>query len=45
MVLVELFLPTFNSLAERELELNFGQDQMVLLGLASIALIVGIVSG
>ena len=44
-VLVELFLPVFNALAERELELDYGQDLVVLLGLAGIALLVGIVSG
>jgi hypothetical protein len=43
--LVFLFLPAFNNLAQKSMQLNLGRNLPVLLGLLGITLFTGIVSG
>jgi putative ABC transport system permease protein len=43
--LVELFLPTFNSISGKELTLNFSSNMKIIVGLAGIVLFTGILSG
>ncbi|NIV71619.1 FtsX-like permease family protein, partial [Candidatus Saccharibacteria bacterium] len=43
--LIELFIPTFNQLTQKELSLDILDDGFILTGLIGIALLVGIVAG
>jgi ABC-type lipoprotein release transport system permease subunit len=44
-IIIELLLPAFNSLANKELSLNLSENIMIILGLIGIALFTGILSG
>ncbi len=44
-ILLELALPLFNSLAQRELSLNYFQRPWLIPGLAGLALVVGLLAG
>jgi putative ABC transport system permease protein len=43
--LVYLMLPAFNSLAEKQLSLNFAQNSEILIGILLIAVLTGVLSG
>ena len=45
LILVELLLPTFNTLSGKELSLNFSSNPLTLIGLIGISLITGFISG
>jgi putative ABC transport system permease protein len=44
-ILLEIALPLFNSLAERQLSLNYFQSPWLIPGLAGLALVVGLLAG
>jgi putative ABC transport system permease protein len=44
-ILLEMALPLFNSLAQRELSLNYFQSPWLIPGLAGLALVVGLLAG
>ncbi len=44
-IIIELLLPAFNNLANKELSLNLSENIMIILGLIGIALFTGILSG
>ena len=45
LALVELLLPTFNRLVGKELNMNYGEDPLLLLIMVGVAVIVGILAG
>jgi len=44
-IIIELLLPVFNNLTDKELSLNLSKNIMIILGLIGIALFTGILSG
>jgi len=45
LVLVELFLPTFNALLDKQIEMSYANDWSVVFGLLALTLVVGILAG